>query len=93
MSAPQDRSAPTSNEWCTHKAQSSGQELQPTTAYRDDEHAAKPVEASFEGCKHCGGASICEHNRISESACKDCGHQNHNRLRSDCKDCGGTSIC
>jgi thiol:disulfide interchange protein len=54
MSAPQDRSVPTSNEWCTHKTQSSGQELQPTTAYQDDEHATKPVEASFEGCAGAG---------------------------------------
>ena len=54
MSAPQDRSAPTSNEGCTHKSQSSSQELQPTTAYRDDEHVAKQTGASLEGCAGAG---------------------------------------
>jgi hypothetical protein len=54
MSAPQERSAPTSNEGCTHKSQSSSQEPQPTTAYRDDEHIAKQTGASLEGCAGAG---------------------------------------
>ena len=46
-------------------------------------------------CKDCGGAFICEHNRV-RSTCKDCGGASickRNRERSSCKDCGGASIC
>ena len=43
----------------------------------------------------CGGASICEHDRI-RSTCKKCGGSaicTHNRFKRQCKECDGASIC
>ena len=45
-------------------------------------------------CKECGGASICQHNRVRHQ-CRDCGGEGicQHSIKSTCKECGGGGIC